>query len=104
MKNILLVLSTIGLFFLLGSVPSLNEEWINKKLDPSFNEFKNITFKKYPNKIEREAAFAKVIADKNQIVKANTWPFVACKVEFLAFNSGTLYRKDVRKTSCWLGW
>lgn len=81
-------------------VPAFNEEWISSRLDTTFEAFKGVTTKNYPDKVEREAAFAKVLTEKARIVKEDSWPLMACEATFTARNPGTIHRKDVRNTSC----
>lgn len=107
MKLFLKGLSILGLLvFLLMMfwvIPTINEDRLRTKLSPLFEEFKGVTTVKYPNKTEREAAFAKVLAEKDRVVRDGAWPFITCRATFTARNPGTIHRKDVRSVSCFWG-
>lgn len=107
MKLFLKGLSVLGLlvFLLLmfWAIPTINEDHLRTKLDSTFEEFKGVTTVKYPNKVEREAAFAKVLAEKDRVVRDSAWPLIACRATFTARNPGTIHRKDVRSVSCFWG-
>lgn len=94
---------SIGLAFVVAAwvlVPGLHEDWISQNLDLTFEVFKGVTVENYPDKVDRETAFAKVLAEKALIVKENSWPLMACEATFTARNPGTIHRKNVRAVSC----
>lgn len=101
------VLLSIPLLLLLGAliviIPSMNEARLGVRLEPAFEEFKTVTVARYPDKAEREAAFARVLSEKDRVVREGTWPLITCRATFTARNPGTIHRKDVRSTLCFWG-
>lgn len=91
----------LGMIFVI--VPLSNEDHLLTRLNPAFEEFKLVTTARYPDKVEREAAFAKVLAEKDRVVRDSAWPLIACRATFTARNPGTIHRKDVRSVSCFWG-
>jgi len=99
-ENIIVKVCFIVVLAALIFAPSVNEDWLDYKLNLAFMEFKGTTQEKYPDKTTRETAFAKVLAEKARIVKENSWPLMVCEATFTARNPGTIHRKNVRAVSC----
>ncbi|MEI8096904.1 MAG: hypothetical protein WCG73_02265, partial [Candidatus Moraniibacteriota bacterium] len=103
-ETALTVVGILGTIFLVIAVymgvPLLNENWLQGKLDPAFEEFKGVTRQKYPDKAEREAAFTKVLAEKARVVESNSLPLITCGARFIAQSPGKVYRKNVREVFC----
>lgn len=102
-KGLSILSLLVFLLMVFWVIPTINESRLRTKLSPLFEEFKGVTTVKYPNKVEREAAFARVLAEKDRVVRESTWPLITCRATFTARNPGTIHRKDVRSTLCFWG-
>lgn len=98
--SVLFVIIFLLVFLMYFYIPLLNEERLEKALDPLFMKFQSITSEKYHFKEDKEVAFQEVLDKKARIVNKETFPLISCRAVFVAHNPGTIYRNDVRKVSC----
>jgi hypothetical protein len=94
---ILLILASILL-------PDFNEDWVAAALRPAFQRFEGVTSARVPDPSEREKQRATLIAERERVTSAATWPLMACRSAFIMHNPGTQYRKDELQVRCNWTW
>lgn len=82
--------------------PLNNEEAIHLKLEASFQDFKAITVKNFPDQVTREDRLRVVLAEKDSVTRKGEWLFMSCTAKFVAHNPGTKRRRDAKYVTC--GW
>lgn len=104
-KNFVKVLLVSMALLLVGIVaaviiPLNNEEAIHSKLEASFQDFKAVTVKNFPDQVTREGRLRAVLAEKDRITREGEWLFISCKARFVAHNAGTKRRRDAKYVTC----
>lgn len=94
---ILLVLAGILL-------PDFNEDWVATALQPAFEKFEGVTNARVPDPVEREKQRLALIAERERVTSAATWPLMKCRSAFIMHNPGTRYRKDELQVKCSWTW
>ena len=105
-KAVRAFLGVIGLLLAgvvaLGITPLLNEEAIHSKLEVSFQDFKAVTVKNFPDQVTREDRLRVVLAEKDRVTREGEWLFMSCTAKFVAHNAGTKRRRDAKYVTCGL--